>query len=298
MENTDKNSMEKIVRSLVEQYGKDLYLAENELRFKGLLFDFASDFARELKTLKIALAERIPAKLLTCDDKDDEEKSRTLQNCKDTLVDEVGLMEERVTQVLNVLAEGLGWNVKLDVKTETSKEESLANINPTIKKAKKRDNINYEELVYKTIGSFPYKRTRYTNPSTHIEGAANAVNIGSADDIDAMKFTKILRNKINKYRLICVQNLTVNDDIEYLIDKSLKKLSSMTGALYLVVGKVKESKYIGGYIELELEDENAFCAIILVKDSKTHVCIDGFQCYGKVFHYDEIFQNTLQFQGK
>ncbi len=290
MENTDKNSMEKIVRSLVEQYGKDLYLAENELRFKGLLFDFASDFARELKTLKIALAERIPAKLLTCDDKDDEEKSRTLQNCKDTLVDEVGLMEERVTQVLNVLAEGLGWSVKLDEKTETSKEETLNN--PDDKKSKKLDNINYEELVYKTIGSFPYSRTRYTNPSTHIEGAANAVNIGSADDIDAMKFTKILRNKINKYRLICVQNLTVNDDIEYLIDKSLKKLSSMTGALYLVVGKVKESGYI------ELEHENAFCAIILVKDSKTHVCIDGFQCYGKVFHYDEIFQNTLQFQGK
>ena len=37
MENTDKNSMEKIVRSLVGQYGKELYLPENELRFKGLL---------------------------------------------------------------------------------------------------------------------------------------------------------------------------------------------------------------------------------------------------------------------
>ena len=80
MENTDKNSMEKIVRSLVGQYGKELYLPENELRFKGLLFDFASDFARELKTLKIVLAERIPAKLLTCDDKDDDEKMFALMS--------------------------------------------------------------------------------------------------------------------------------------------------------------------------------------------------------------------------
>ena len=124
MENADKNSMEKIVRSLVGQYGKELYLPENELRFKGLLFDFASDFSRELKTLKIVLAERIPAKLLTCDDKDNDEKSRTLQHCKDTLVDEVGLVEERVLQVLNILAEGLGWSVKLsDVLEEEEEEE-------------------------------------------------------------------------------------------------------------------------------------------------------------------------------
>ncbi len=124
MENTDKKSMEKIVRSLVGQYGKELYLPENGLRFKGLLFDFASDFSRELKTLKIVLAERIPAKLLTCDGKDDDEKSRTLQHCKDTLVDEVGLVEERVVQVLNILAEGLGWSVKLsDVLEEEEEEE-------------------------------------------------------------------------------------------------------------------------------------------------------------------------------
>lgn len=124
MENTDKKSMEKIVRSLVGQYGKELYLPENELRFKGLLFDFASDFAKELKTLKIVLAERIPAKLLACDDKDDDEKSRTLHHCKDTLVDDVGLMEERVVQVLNILAEGLGWSVKLsDVLEEEDDED-------------------------------------------------------------------------------------------------------------------------------------------------------------------------------
>ena len=124
MENTDKNSMEKIVRSLVGQYGKELYFPENELRFKGLLFDFASDFSRELKTLKIVLAERIPTKLLACDDKDDDEKSRTLHYCKDTLVDDVGLMEDRVVQVLNILAEGLGWSVKLsDVLEEEEEEE-------------------------------------------------------------------------------------------------------------------------------------------------------------------------------
>ena len=136
MENTDKNSMEKIVRSLVEQYGKELYLPENELRFKGLLFDFASDFANELKTLKVALGERIPAKLLACDDKDDDEKSRTLQYCKDTLVDDVGLMEERVVQVLNVLTEGLGWSVKL-VEKQTEKTRKTKQSKKTRKTAEK-----------------------------------------------------------------------------------------------------------------------------------------------------------------
>lgn len=136
MENADKNSMEKIVCSLVGQYGKELYLPENELRFKGLLFDFASDFSRELKTLKIVLAERIPAKLLTCDDKDDDEKSRILQHCKDTLVDEVGLVEERVVQVLNVLTEGLGWGVKL-VEKQTEKTRKTKQSKKTRKTAEK-----------------------------------------------------------------------------------------------------------------------------------------------------------------
>ena len=77
-----ENTIEKIMQSLVEQYGKELYLPENELRFKGLLFDFASDFAKELKTLKVALAERIPAKLLSCDGKDDEEKLLIVKDSK------------------------------------------------------------------------------------------------------------------------------------------------------------------------------------------------------------------------
>jgi hypothetical protein len=125
MENTDKKSMEKIVRSLVGQYGKELYLPENGLRFKGLLFDFASDFANELKTLKVALAERIPAKLLACDDKDDSEKSRTLQHCKDTLVDGVGLMEGRVIQVLNILTFGLGWGILLEGGVEENSDVNV-----------------------------------------------------------------------------------------------------------------------------------------------------------------------------
>ncbi|MCR5319436.1 MAG: hypothetical protein K6E22_14545 [Treponema sp.] len=125
MENTDKNTIEKIMQSLVKQYGKELYLPENELRFKGLLFDFASDFANELKTLKVALAERIPAKLLACDDKDDSEKSRTLQHCKDTLVDGVGLMEGRVIQVLNILTFGLGWGILLEGGVEENSDVNV-----------------------------------------------------------------------------------------------------------------------------------------------------------------------------
>ena len=284
MENTDKNSMEKIVRSLVGQYGKELYLPENELRFKGLLFDFASDFARELKTLKIVLAERIPAKLLTCDDKDNDEKSRTLQYCKDTLVDDVGLMEDRVVQVLNILAEGLGWNVRLDVKTERINNISLTKIKPDDKKTEKVDNTNYKELVHETVGSFPYKRTRYKNPSTRIIGAANAVKIGRSEDMDAMKFLNILQIEIGVYK-ITSEKLTVNSDIEYLIGKSIEKLTLATGALYLVIGQVEVG--FESYMD-------AFCAIILAKDSKTHVCIAGFQFIGDAFHRN-IFQNTLQY---
>ncbi|MBR6143714.1 MAG: hypothetical protein IKQ23_05460 [Treponema sp.] len=275
MENTDKNSMEKIVRSLVGQYGKELYLPENELRFKGLLFDFASDFANELKTLKVALSERIPAKLLACDDKDDDEKSRTLHHCKDTLVDDVGLMEERVVQVLNVLTEGLGWNVRLDVKTETPNENSLTKTDakPTASVVKTRK-VDYNKLVAEVLSRFPLYRTRYKVDfwNSHPE-VADIVNIGHSGDVDATKFWEVLRE-----RLYVSDNFGLNDDLKKILDKYLRKISLHPEDLYLMIG--------GKYGSIFSVMDFSFVVVILINEINpvSYKCIAGSQ-----ERYDHIY---------
>lgn len=108
-----KDTIESLVWSLVLEYGKELYQQENELRFTGLLSDFAGDFPKAVKTLKIAIAEHIPAALLACDGKNNEEKLLSMRLCKDKLTEDVGLAQDRATKALNTLAHGLDWELQL-----------------------------------------------------------------------------------------------------------------------------------------------------------------------------------------
>ena len=270
MENTEKKSIGEIIQSLVGQFGKELYLPENELRLKGLLFDFASDFAKELKILKVAIAERIPSKFLSCDGKDDEEKFRTMQLCKTYLVDEVGLMEERVSQVLNVLADGLGWETKL-------KEEQIENPNKTVEKEKypveiepeSKNEIDYGELIKQTLGAFPLYRTRRTFWKTHSE-FADTVNIGHSKDIDVPRFIKELMKRLNLNSE--TPSLILNDELKRFIDKYLKKAPLLSGDLYLMIGGIANAWD-------SISFDFAFCALILLNNSfpMSYKLIGGFE---------------------
>ena len=124
-----KDTIESLVWSLVLEYGKELYQQENELRFTGLLSDFAGDFPKAVKTLKIAIAEHIPAALLACDGKNNEEKLLSMRHCKDKLTEDVGLSEDRATKALNALAHGLDrelW-VASEAKETSTVDEKIEN---------------------------------------------------------------------------------------------------------------------------------------------------------------------------
>jgi len=132
-----KDSIEGILRSLVLEYGKELYSSENDSRLKGLLSDFAGNFPKAVKTLKIAIAEHIPATILSCDGKNNEEKLLSMRLCKDKLTEDVGLAQDRATKAVNALANGLDWELRLgdeanETPTVDEKKESNGNsaLNP------------------------------------------------------------------------------------------------------------------------------------------------------------------------
>jgi len=284
MENADKNSMKKIVRSLVGQYGKELYLPENELRFKGLLFDFASDFAKELKTLKIVLAERIPAKLLACDDKNDEEKSRTLQHCKDTLVDGVGLMEERVVQVLNVLTEGLGWKSKLREKqTEKSSKKVEKKEVSAENESEEKKKIDYDELVRESIGCFPRYDLAVGAKTSQSFYTSNCVFVGTlSSHIDSVEFSKCLRKLFGKYYIGSVR---IDSERKREINLSLSNAKISKGEIWLVIVHYNGLKI-------------AYCYTIVIyeieKDFIDYEIIAGFLFDVSAYFDRKVLQNRLQ----
>ena len=152
-----KDTIESLVWSLVLEYGKELYQQENELRFTGLLSDFAGDFPKAVKTLKIAIAEHIPAALLACDGKNNEEKLLSMRHCKDKLTEDVGLSEDRATKALNALAHGLDRELRVASEakeTPTVDEKKECNGNSVLNPVADYKNDSYFSIVEKDFKKF------------------------------------------------------------------------------------------------------------------------------------------------
>lgn len=155
--NSDDITIEGVIHSFVLKYGKEIYSNENEIRFKSLLSDLGSTFLKEQKTLKVAISEKIPSIMLKNDDKNDVEKKRILSNYKDKLVEDVGLMENRVVEALNTLAYGLDWNIKIETNskkksnsTKTIKKKTLVNnTNNSTTEHSEDSNENAKSIDYK-----------------------------------------------------------------------------------------------------------------------------------------------------
>lgn len=280
MENIDKSSIEIIMQTLVGQYGKELYLPENEICFKALLFDFASDFAKELKTLKVAIAERIPAKLLAVDDKDEEEKVRTMQLCRDSLVDDVGLVEERVMQVLNILADGLGWDTTFYIAEDEDETEENGE-----KDEEDDDDEQYETLVHDTIGRFP--RFASVFPDGSFKYTSNSLFVGnSSSHIDAEKFAKHLRNLFKGYYN---EDASLYQSVKHKINSSLSKEKLSKEEIWLVIT-----------IDLHLYGvpSSGTCYTIVVHEIEVdfidYELIDGFTFFGRACFDRKVLQNRLQ----
>ena len=117
----DTSTLGGVLRSLVLEQGTDIYKAENGHKLKAFLSDIAVAFPKERKTLNIAIQENIPSKLLGYDKKAEDERQIAMYDCVYQLEEDCGLSKERATEVVNYLAVGLGWSVKLQQKP-TSQE--------------------------------------------------------------------------------------------------------------------------------------------------------------------------------
>ena len=112
-----------IIRSLTLHYGKQIYERENSQRFKALLSDLAVNFPKERKLLNVAILEGIADRLFDCDDESDDRKYTVMSYCKKDLVEENCIVEAAATDVVNILADGLGWALRLH--EELSKAKKL-----------------------------------------------------------------------------------------------------------------------------------------------------------------------------
>ena len=287
MENIEKSSIETIMQTLVRQYGKELYLPENEIRFKGLLFDVASDFAKELKTLKVAIAERVPAKLLAVDGKDVEEKVRTMQLCRDTLVDDIGLMEDRVMQVLNILADGLGWDTTFYISEDEDETEE-----DDEKDEEEDGDAKYETLVHDAIGRFPRYASIFPIKQQRNKYTSNSVVIGKASShIDAKQISECLRDLFEGY---FKYNVSLNQHRKRDINSSLFKEKLSKGDIWLVI--------VGNFDVKSHHIDGGECYTIVIHDIDhgfidyfiDYELIDGFGFRGEAYFDRKVLQNRLQ----
>ena len=122
----DTESIEDVLRSLIEEHGKDLYKKENTFRLKSFLSDFAVKFPKERKFLNVVLDEGIQEKLLSIDNGSNDDKHYVVASCCLRLTEDIGFTENRAMEALDILAIGLGWDTplsKLIVEQSDSKQD-------------------------------------------------------------------------------------------------------------------------------------------------------------------------------
>ena len=150
----DTSTLGGVLRSLVLERGTDIYKAGNGHKLRAFLSDMAVAFPKERKTLNIAIQENIPSKLLGYDKKAEEERQIAMYDCVYQLEEDCGLSKERATEVVDYLAVGLGWSVKLQQKPTTQEpQQQLAQ--PTVSSAPVPQQVNtLQNMVYVEGGTF------------------------------------------------------------------------------------------------------------------------------------------------
>lgn len=115
------NSIEAVLADLVQKYGgAELYKKENARKLNGLLKDMAGDFPDELRLLTRVVPEGFQEILYKADKSSAEERKGALAECKIRFVDEIFLQKEKAEEVVNILAAGLGWTIKLEEDSKSS----------------------------------------------------------------------------------------------------------------------------------------------------------------------------------
>ena len=143
----DTESIEDVLRSLIEKHGKDLYKKENAFRLKSFLSDFAVKFPKERKFLNVVIDEGIQEKLLSIDNGTNDEKHYVVVSCCLKLTEDIGFSENRAKEAVNILATGLGWKIPLSSFVESPESKQNISSDSITKKTKLLDTIPFEEKI-------------------------------------------------------------------------------------------------------------------------------------------------------
>ena len=112
----EPDSIEELLVTIVQNYGgAELYKETNARKLAGLLKDFAgSNFQDEVKLLSRVVPEGFQEILYNANNSSPEEKQGALAAFKMKLKENLFMLEEKATEATNILAAGLGWEIKLE----------------------------------------------------------------------------------------------------------------------------------------------------------------------------------------
>jgi hypothetical protein len=102
----------KVVRWLVDVYGRELYDKSNQMRFSGLLSDFFAADEGLRRVMKTAIGQHLPSKILQCLDEEGVERNISLKALRAGFKNDNHLEYVVVDKVINILAWGVGIDTK------------------------------------------------------------------------------------------------------------------------------------------------------------------------------------------
>ncbi len=112
MDGIEKEFVIRTLRSLLNDYGLELYKQEYSQKFYGIVSDsFGSEYSKYRKLLKLAIQEKIPARILSKDKRPDEEKLMFLSELNKSFAGEYDIKLNTAEEIVEILAEGLNWNL-------------------------------------------------------------------------------------------------------------------------------------------------------------------------------------------
>lgn len=168
------DSIEELLVNIVQNYGgPELYKESNARKLAGLLKDFAgSNFQDEVKLLSRIVPEGVQEVLYNSNNSSPEEKQGALTACKLKLVEDLFLAEEKAIETTNILATGLGWEIKTGESTRPASAATVAEVkkdlyeddyleNQPLKDLLDIENKTHNPQVQNWIGLFYDETTKY-----------------------------------------------------------------------------------------------------------------------------------------
>lgn len=102
-------SIEELIKSIVDQFGQDIYKSENAAKLNGIFKDLARDFPDELKLLNHVVPTGVQEILLKANNSTQEEKQGAINASKIQLQEKLFMSETIAAQAVKLLTAGLGW---------------------------------------------------------------------------------------------------------------------------------------------------------------------------------------------